>query len=79
VVVAPPERLERVVDRDTAVLGVHVVDPQGLAPVSWTLRVLMGGGDPATKYEFERLMRRVAGLKRRYGLKVVVGGPGSGS
>jgi len=79
VVVTPPEKLDKVVDRDTAVLGIHVVDPQGLAPVSWTLSVLMGGGDPATKYEFERLMKKVARLKERCRFKVVVGGPASGS
>ncbi|RLG86628.1 MAG: radical SAM protein [Thermoprotei archaeon] len=76
VIITPPEKLEGVVSSDTEVVGVHVLDPQGLAPVSWTLRVLMGGGETCTQYEFERLMMRVLQLKRRYRFKVVVGGPG---
>ena len=77
VVIAPPERLGDVIDRDTDVVGVHALDPQGLAPVSWTLRALFGGGDPCTKVEFESLMRVLARLKERYGFSVVVGGPGA--
>ena len=76
VVITPPEHVEKTIDKDTAVVGVHVVDPQGLAPVSWTLRVLTGGGVTCTQYEFERLMRRLAKLRRRYKFKVIVGGPG---
>jgi len=76
VVIIPPEHVEKVVDKDTAVIGVHVVDPQGLAPVSWTLKVLSGGGVTCTQYEFEKLMEKLTKLKRRYGFKVVVGGPG---
>jgi len=76
VVVAPPEKLGKVVDSDTEVVAVHVLDPQGLAPVSWTLRVLMGGGEPCTQYEFEKLMGRLARLKRRFRFRLVVGGPG---
>ena len=76
VYVVPPNYLRQVVDKDTAVVGIHVLDPMGLAPVSWTLRVLSGGGDTCTHYEFERLMETVRELKRRYRFKVVVGGPG---
>jgi len=76
VAIIPPERAERVIDDDTVVVGVHVLDPQGLAPVSWTLRALTGGGVTCTQHEFERLMGRLARLKRKYRFKVVVGGPG---
>jgi len=76
VIITPPEHVEKVIDKDTAVVGVHVVDPQGLAPVSWTLRVLSGGGVTCTQYEFERLMKKLAKLRRRYKFKVIVGGPG---
>jgi len=76
VAITPPEHVEEVVDEDTAVVGVHVVDPQGLAPVSWTLKALTGGGATCTQYEFERLMGRLSKLRRRYRFKVVVGGPG---
>jgi radical SAM superfamily enzyme YgiQ (UPF0313 family) len=76
VVIIPPEHLEEVVDKDTKVIGVHTVDPQGLAPVSWTLRVLSGGGKTCTAYEFERLMNKINKLKERYKFKTIVGGPG---
>ena len=76
VAIIPPEHVEKAVDKDTAVVGVHVVDPQGLAPVSWTLRVLSGGGVTCTQHEFEKLMEKLAKLKRKYRFKVVVGGPG---
>ncbi|MET1100934.1 MAG: radical SAM protein [Pyrodictiaceae archaeon] len=76
VVIVPPERINKAVGRDTELVGVHVVDPQGLAPVSWTLRVMTGGGKTCTAYEFERLMARIMKLKKKYGFKVVVGGPG---
>ena len=76
IVITPPEHVEKVIDKDTAVVGVHVVDPQGLAPVSWTLRVLTGGGVTCTQYEFEKLMEKLAKLRRKYRFKVIVGGPG---
>ena len=74
--IVPPNYLSRVVDKDVAVVGIHVLDPMGLAPVSWTLRVLTGGGVTCTRYEFERLMRTIKNLKKKYGFKLVVGGPG---
>ena len=76
VYIVPPNYLSQVVDRDTAVVGIHVLDPMGLAPVSWTLRVLTNGGDTCTRYEFEKLMAGVKNLKKRYRFNVVVGGPG---
>ena len=76
VIITPPEKLEKVVDKDTEILGIHTVDPQGLAPVSWTLRVMTGGGKTCTALEFEKLMEKVKRLKKRYGFRVVVGGPG---
>lgn len=76
VAIVPPEHIDRVIDSDTHVVGIHVLDPQGLAPVSWTLRVLTGGGKTCTQYEFEMFMERVKRLKERYRFKVVVGGPG---
>ncbi len=74
--IVPPNYLSRVVDEDVAVIGIHVLDPMGLAPVSWTLRVLTGGGETCTRYEFEKLMYIVKNLRRKYKFKLVVGGPG---
>ena len=76
VVIIPPEHIKKVIDRDTAIVAIHVLDPQGLAPVPWTLRVLTGGGITCTQYEFEKLMCDVLELKRKYRFYVVVGGPG---
>jgi hypothetical protein len=56
---------------------VHVVDPQGLAPVSWALKALLGGGEACTQYEFEKLMERLGRLKARYGFRILVSGPGA--
>ncbi len=74
--IVPPNCLSRAVDEDVAVVGVHVLDPMGLAPVSWTLRVLTGGGETCTRYEFEKLMLIIKNLKRKYKFKLIVGGPG---
>ncbi len=74
--IVPPNYLSRVVDKDVVVIGIHVLDPMGLAPVSWTLRVLTGGGETCTRYEFERLMHIINNLRRKYKFKLVVGGPG---
>ncbi len=76
VVVTPPHRLEEVVDSETAVVAVHVLDPKGLAPVTWTLRSLTGGGKSCTEAEFENLMRTVKELRREHDFKLIVGGPG---
>ncbi len=78
VVVTPPEKLYKVVDKDTRIIGVHVVDPQGLAPVSWTLKAMCGGGITCTQYEFEKLMKTIKRLRDRgFKFKLVVGGPGA--
>ena len=74
--IVPPNYLSQVIDNDTVIIGIHVLDPMGLAPVSWTLRVLAGGGGTCTHYEFRKLMSIIKDLKRKYKFKVVVGGPG---
>lgn len=77
VLITPPEHVERVVDGETRIVAIHVVDPLGLAPVSWTLKTLTGGGESCTEYEFKRLMAKIIKLKDKYKFKVIVGGPGS--
>ncbi len=77
VVVTTPERLGDVVGPDTKIVAVHVLDPMGLAPVPYTLKLLMGGGDTWTKTLFLEFMNKVRKLKERYRFKVVVGGPGT--
>ena len=77
VIVTTPERLSDVVGPGTKVVAIHVLDPMGLAPVPYTLRLLMGGGDSWTKVLFLELMKKVRKLKEKYRFKVVVGGPGT--
>ncbi|RLF65211.1 MAG: hypothetical protein DRN30_04465 [Thermoplasmata archaeon] len=79
IIITPPEYLEKVIDEDTKAVGVHVVDPLGLAPVSWTLKSMSGGGMTCTEYEFRRLMRKLNEIRYEngYNYKIVVGGPGA--
>ncbi|MCD6158905.1 MAG: B12-binding domain-containing radical SAM protein [Euryarchaeota archaeon] len=79
VIITPPEHLEYVIDKETKAVGVHVVDPLGMAPVSWTLRSIFGGGITCTEYEFRSLMKKLNELrkKNKYSYKIIVGGPGA--
>ena len=77
VVVTPPHMIRKAIGEDTEIVGVHVLDPKGLAPVSWTLRSLSGGGKTCTELEFEKLMYEIKSLKEKYGFRVIVGGPGN--
>ncbi len=76
VAIVPPHALPKAVDKDTEIVAIHVLDPKGLAPVSWTLKMVSGGGPSCTELEFENLMKIVLDLKKRYKFKIVVGGPG---
>ncbi len=77
VVIVPPHALRKAVDKDTAIVAIQVLDPKGLAPVTWTLRAVSGGGTSCTELEFENLMKTVLELKHRYRFKLIVGGPGT--
>ena len=74
VVVADPRDVERYIDDETEVVGLHSMDPLGLGPVSMSFT--MGGVlTPYTKAKFLELVRRVQRPNRTY--KVVLGGPGA--
>lgn len=77
VVVSPPEDLEKVVGKDTKILGISVHDPYGLSPVSTKLTMIFGGGPSWTAAFFSELTEKVINLKKKYGFKVFVGGPAS--
>jgi radical SAM superfamily enzyme YgiQ (UPF0313 family) len=77
VAIVTPESLDKTVNNETEIVGVHVLDPIGLAPVSHTLAALAGGGDPYTKTMFLEFIDKLLSLKRRHGFKVVAGGPGT--
>ncbi|MGC8561626.1 MAG: B12-binding domain-containing radical SAM protein [Thermoplasmata archaeon] len=75
VVVAPPEALGKVIDKDTKLLGITVHDPYGLSPVSFKLTMLFGGGPAWNATFFNELSREISRLKRKYNFKVFAGGP----
>ncbi len=74
VVIADPRDVDRYIDEDTEVVGLHSMDPLGLGPVSMSFT--MGGVlTPHTKAMFLELVGRVQRPNRKY--KVVLGGPGA--
>ena len=77
VTITAPEYVSRVIDDETIIVGIYTVSPLGLSPVPWTLRCLTAGEDPLVKVEFEKLMKKLNKLKKRYKFKIVVGGPGA--
>jgi len=77
VAIIPPEKLHEFVGAETKVIGIHVLDPLGKAPVSYTLRSYFGGGDSCTKRLFLRLIDKLRRLKERFRFKLIAGGPGS--
>ena len=73
VVIADPTHVERYIDDETEVVGLHSMDPLGLGPVSMSFT--MGGVlTPYTKAKFFELVKRVQRPNRKY--KIVLGGPG---
>jgi radical SAM superfamily enzyme YgiQ (UPF0313 family) len=77
VIVASPDKLNKVIGSETKILGISTVDPAGFGPVSWTLCSLTGGGPSCTVYEFEKLLNDPAVVKHRSHMKIVIGGPGA--
>jgi len=75
--VVVPEKIERAVKLGAKVVGISVHDPLGIDPVSYKLSMIFGGGETWTARFFRELGEKVERLKRRYGFKVIIGGPGS--
>src|SRR2546426_600387 len=74
VVIADPRDVDRYIDDETEVVGLHSMDPLGLGPVSMSFT--MGGVlTPYTKAMFLDLVQRVQRPNRKY--KIVLGGPGA--
>lgn len=74
IALAYPDRLSKVIDHDTKVVGISTSDPLGLGPASSTFSGLMSR-ETYTRYFFRQLLSDPA--LRRSGAKVVVGGPGT--
>ncbi|MDW0205132.1 MAG: radical SAM protein, partial [Nitrososphaeraceae archaeon] len=74
VVIAHPEMLEKCIGPNTTVVGINVMDPLGMAPVTTTM------SPEKLSYvamKFKKMCASVIQLKKKYGFKVVVGGNGS--
>ena len=72
--IAHPEMLERCVGPETKVIGINVMDPLGMAPVTTTM------SPEKLSYvamKFKKLCASIIQLKKKYGFKVVVGGNGA--
>ncbi|RNJ71965.1 MAG: radical SAM protein [Thaumarchaeota archaeon S14] len=74
VFVANPEHLEKSIGPKTKVVGINVMDPLGMAPVTTTM------SPEKLSYiamKFKRMCATIIQLKKRHGFHVVVGGNGA--
>ncbi|HDM36459.1 MAG TPA: B12-binding domain-containing radical SAM protein [Candidatus Syntrophoarchaeum butanivorans] len=72
--VAHPAHLDKVVDKDTRVIGISTNDPLGLGPASTTFSDLVGR-ETYSSVSFIRLLKDPE--IRKYDPKIIVGGPGA--
>src|ERR671919_32862 len=74
ILLAHPEMLDKCVGPDTRVVGINVMDPLGMAPVTTTM------SPEKLSYiamKFKKMCATIIQLKKKYNFKVVVGGNGS--
>src|SRR5947208_6189369 len=74
VFIANPDYFEKCIGPDTKVVGINVMDPLGMAPVTTTM------SPEKLSYvamKFKRMCAKIIQLKKKYNFKVVVGGNGS--
>ncbi len=74
VFVANPDYLEKSIGADTKVVGINVMDPLGMAPVTTTM------SPEKLSYvamKFKRMCAKIIQLKKKYDFHVVVGGNGA--
>ena len=74
VFMAHPEMLSKSIGPDTKVVGINVMDPLGMAPVTTTM------SPEKLSYvamKFKRMCADIIQLKKKYDFKVVVGGNGA--
>ena len=72
--VANPDYLEKSIGTDTKVVGINVMDPLGMAPVTTTM------SPEKLSYvamKFKRMCAQIIQLKKKFDFKVVVGGNGA--
>jgi radical SAM superfamily enzyme YgiQ (UPF0313 family) len=74
VFLAHPEMLDKCIGPETKVVGINVMDPLGMAPVTTTM------SPEKLSYvamKFKKMCASIIQLKKKYNFKVVVGGNGS--
>jgi radical SAM superfamily enzyme YgiQ (UPF0313 family) len=74
IMIAHPELLDLCIGTDTKVVGINVMDPLGMAPVTTTM------SPEKLSYvamKFKKMCASIIQLKKKYNFKVVVGGNGS--
>jgi len=74
IVISHPEMLAKSIGPNTTVVGINVMDPLGMAPVTTTM------SPEKLSYvamKFKKMCASIIQLKKKYGFKVVVGGNGS--
>ncbi len=74
IIIGQPEYIEKCIGSETKVVGINVMDPLGMAPVTTTM------SPEKLSYvamKFKRLCAKVIQLKKQYNFHVVVGGNGA--
>ena len=74
VIVAHPDRLDRVIGPKTKVIGITENDPLGIGPATSTFTQIFGG-EAYMAVKFRELLRHPS--IRRFKPKIIVGGPGA--
>ncbi len=75
VIISHCDHLEKSIGPETKVLGINVMDPLGIGPITTSI-----SGKPYTPYTslmFKYLMQKVKRLRQQYGFKTVLGGSGA--
>lgn len=75
VMMAEPDHIEKAIGESTKVIGLNVMDAIGIGPVPSALT--QGSLTPINRLSFRSLCLRLKSLKKKYGYKMVVGGPGA--
>src|SRR3989442_9731243 len=74
ILLGQPETLEKCIGPDTKVVGINVMDPLGMAPVTTTM------SPEKLSYvamKFKRMCAKIIQLKKKHNFRVVVGGNGA--
>jgi len=70
-----PDFLESMIAAETRIVGISTHDPLGLGPATTTWSTIFRG-TPYNRIYFLALMKRLRALRKKFGFRVVAGGPG---